>query len=275
MYKIVHREILNPSVKKITIEAPDIAAKAKPGQFVVIMIDEKGERIPLTISETGKGTISLVFQEVGFTTRKLGKLNSGDSLLDILGPLGHAAEIINYGTVVCVAGGVGAAEVLPVAKALKDAQNTVIGILGARTKNLLILEDQLRANCHKLYIATDDGSYGQKGLVTDILKGILDSKPGESESKRPIGLIYAIGPVPMMAAVSDLSRPYNIKTKVCLNPIMVDGTGMCGSCRVTVDKKIKFCCVDGPDFDGHQVDFKELSQRLAAFKSQEQKTAKL
>ena len=262
MFKIADKEILSKTVKKIVVEAEYIAKKALPGQFVVIRIDEKGERIPLTIAsaDRNKGLITLIFQEVGFTTAKLGRLNSGDSVLDILGPLGHPAEIRKYGTVVCVAGGVGIAEVLPVAEALRKAGNEVIGIIGARSKDLIILEREMREVCDELFITTDDGSYGQKGLVTDVLREILN---------RPTDLVYAIGPVPMMEAVANLTRGYKIKTIVSLNPIMVDGTGMCGSCRVSVDGKIKFCCVDGPDFDGHLVDFKELAQRLKLFKSQE------
>lgn len=264
MFRIVHKEILSPTVKKLVLEARDIAKKALPGQFAVIRIDEKGERIPLTIvnADKDKGLITLIFQEVGFTTRKLGRLKEGQNVSDVLGPLGHPAEIKKYGTVVCVAGGVGVAEVLPVAEAMRNAGNKVSGIIGARSKDLIILERQMRAVCHELHTTTDDGTYGQKGLVTDVLKNLINSTT--------INLVYAIGPVAMMQAVSELTRSYNIKTIVCLNPVMVDGTGMCGSCRVTVDGKVKFCCVDGPDFDGHKVDFSELKQRLKMFQPQEE-----
>lgn len=276
MFKIVKKDILSSLVKKIIIEAREISQRALPGQFVVIRLDEKGERIPLTIACTDKndGLITLIFQEVGFTTTKLGRLNTGDSVLDILGPLGHPAEIKKYGTVVCVAGGVGVAEVLPVAQALRACGNKVSGIIGARSKDLLILEDQMKNACDELFIATDDGSYGQRGLVTDILKNILDTpaiQKTDRQTRSLIDLVYAIGPVPMMEAVSNLTLRYDVKTIVSLNPIMVDGTGMCGSCRVTVAGKVKFCCVDGPDFDGHLVDFKELWERLKLFKEQEKR----
>lgn len=264
MYKIINKEILGPGVKKVVVEAGDIAAKALPGQFVVIRVDEKGERIPLTIAcvDKEKGLVTIIFQEAGFSTRKLGKLNTGETILDVLGPLGHPSEIKKYGTVVCVAGGVGVAEVFPVASAMRKAGNKVIGIIGARSKDLLILERQIRQACDELFVTTDDGSYGKKGLVTDMLKNI-------SEHAR-IDLVYAIGPVPMMEAVANLTRTPKIKTIVSLNPIMVDATGMCGSCRVSIGHKVKFCCVDGPDFDAHEVNFSELKQRLELFRKEEE-----
>lgn len=268
MYKIISKEALSSTVKKLVIEAPDIARKALPGQFVVLRIDAKGERVPLTIVAADKaaGLITLIFQEVGFTTVKLGALSLGENIMDILGPLGHPAEIKKYGTVACVAGGVGAAEVLPVAGAMKSAGNKVIGILGARAKGLIILEQEMRASCDELFVATDDGSWGEKGLVTDVLNRLINSGA-------EVDLVYAIGPVAMMQEVAVLTKKYNIKTIVCLNPVMVDGTGMCGSCRVSVGGEIKFCCVDGPDFDAHKVDFRELSERLKLFKAQEQAAA--
>jgi ferredoxin--NADP+ reductase len=263
MFRIIHKERLAKDITKIIVEASQIVKKAKAGQFVVVIIDDKGERIPLTLAEWDKntGNISLIFQEVGFTTRKLGSLNIGDSLEHILGPLGHPTEIKKLGTVICIGGGVGIAEVYPVSKAFKEADNRVLGIIGARERDLLILEDEMRKTCDELFITTDDGSYGRKGLVTDVLKDILD---------KTTNLVYAIGPVPMMKAVVDFTREYKIKTIVSLNPIMVDATGMCGSCRCTVGSKTVFGCVDGPDFDGHQVDFIELEKRLKLFKAAEE-----
>ncbi|MBL7130537.1 MAG: sulfide/dihydroorotate dehydrogenase-like FAD/NAD-binding protein [Candidatus Omnitrophica bacterium] len=265
MYKIIKKENLAESVKRIVVEAPFVAVNAKAGQFVMVMADENGERIPLTLADTdkAKGLISLIFQEVGFSTKKLGCLNQGDNIFSVLGPLGKATHVEKYGDVVCIGGGVGIAEILPVSKAFKDAGNKVIGIIGARSKELLILEEEMRRACNELFITTDDGSYERRGFVTDTLKDLIEkvSKPA---------LVYAIGPVPMMAKVAEVTKPYNIKIIVSLNPIMVDATGMCGSCRVTVAGQTKFGCVDGPEFDAHQVDFKELMQRLTLFKEQEE-----
>lgn len=260
--KIIDKEDLAKEITKIIVEAPVIAQKAKAGQFVVLVVDEKGERIPLTLADWDreKGTISLIFQEVGYTTKKLATLNVGNNIQHILGPLGHPTETKNIGTVVCIGGGVGIAEVYPVSRAFKEAGNRVMGIIGARSKDLLILEDKIQKVCDELFITTDDGSYGQKGFVTDILKNILNGQTG---------LVYAIGPVPMMKAVSELTRNYGIKTIVSLNPIMVDATGMCGSCRCTVAGKSVFGCIDGPDFDAHQVDFEQLQARINLFKEQE------
>lgn len=272
MGKIISKTVLTKDTDKIIVEAPLVAAKAQAGQFVVLVINESGERFPLTLAgwDKDKGTISLIFQKIGHSTKKLGALAVGDSIEHILGPLGHPTEVKNYGTVVCIGGGVGIAEILPVSKALKSAGNNVIGILGARSKDLLILEQEMKEFCNELFVATDDGSYGTKGLVTDILKGLIDVAEKSTHTIYP-GLVYAIGPVPMMKAVSELTRGFNIKTIVSLNPIMVDGTGMCASCRCTVNGRTAYGCVDGPDFDGHSVDFDELSKRLKLFRDQENK----
>lgn len=266
MFKIISKEQLAPQIKKIEIEVPIITQKAKAGQFVILIVDEFGERIPLTIAaaDKDKGTITLIFQEVGLSTKKLGKLKSGEFIHALVGPLGHPAEISasGGGTVVCVGGGVGIAECYPVARAFKEAGNKVISILGARNKELLILENEMKEMSDKIFITTDDGSYGQKGVVSDILKQLIEA--GEK-----IDLIYTIGPVMMMKAVCSLSCPYKIKTIVCLNSIMVDGTGMCGSCRITQGDKRKFACVDGPDFDGQLINWDELKNRLDLFKEKE------
>lgn len=267
----------------MTVYAPNIAAKAKAGQFVMVIAKENSERIPLTISDTNisEGTITLVFQEIGFSTKELGKLKEGEYVEHILGPLGNPSDVEKFGTVICVAGGIGIAELIPIAKTMKEAGNRVIGILGARSKDLIIFEDKLQKLCDELFISTDDGSYGRKGLVTDILDDFLRTYPTidcrigsktiekSTHTKYP-ELVYAVGPVVMMEAVSKLTKNYNIKTIVSLNPIMVDATGMCGSCRVTVGGQIKFGCVDGPEFDGHLVDFSELKDRLNLFREKEE-----
>lgn len=264
MAKIIEKEELAKGIKRIKIIAPSIAQKVLAGQFVIIRIDEKGERIPLTIADWDKksGSISLIFQEVGYTTEMLGRLKINDEILDLLGPLGKQTVIEKIGNVICIGGGVGIAEVLPVSKALKEKGNYVIGIIGAKSKDFLILERKMREICDELYIATDDGSYGRKGFVTDILNELL-------VDCQPINLVYAVGPVPMMKKVCEITRAYNIKTMVSLNPVMVDGTGMCGSCRVSVGGKTYFACVEGPEFDGHLVDFEELEKRLNLFKESE------
>ncbi len=264
MFRILKKEVFSPTVKKFTIQAPEIAKKAGPDQFIVLRIDEKGERIPLTISDADaeKGTIATVFQEVGKTTIQLGSLKEGDSIQDVVGPLGTPAHIENYGTVACIGGGVGIAVLPPVVKALRNKGNKVITILGARTKELLILEDDLKKISDELLIVTDDGSYGTKGLVTNELERLV------KESVK-IDLAIAIGPPVMMRAVSNLTKNYNISTVVSLNSIMVDGTGMCGACRVTVGGKTRFACVDGPEFNAHDVDFDELIKRLAMYKENE------
>ncbi len=264
MFRILRKDVFSPTVKRFTIQAPEIAKKAGPDQFIVLRLDEKGERIPLTISDSDpeKGTIATVFQEVGKTTMQLGSLNEGDSIMDVVGPLGTPAHIEKYGTVVCVGGGVGIAVLPPVVKALRKAGNKVITILGARTRELLILEDDLRKISDELLIVTDDGSYGTKGLVTNELEKLV------KESMK-IDLVIAIGPAIMMRAVSNLTKSYAISTLVSLNSIMVDGTGMCGACRVTVGGKTRFACVDGPEFNAHDVDFDELIKRLAMYKENE------
>ncbi len=231
--------------------------KAKPGQFVILRASETGERIPLTMADTDpeKGTITIIYQVVGKTTALFKTLKEGDGYLDIIGPLGKPTEIEKYdGDVVCVGGGTGVAVLHPITRGLKEKGNHVIAIIGARTKDLLILEDKMKAASHELHVCTDDGSYGHHGFVTDVLKEILE--------KGNVKLVVGIGPVPMMKFVCAMTKEYNVKTLVSLNPIMVDGTGMCGCCRVTVDGKTKFACVDGPEFDGHKVDFDELMKRL-------------
>lgn len=265
MYRIVRKETLAPTLSLFEIEAPLVARKARAGQFVILRINEEGERIPLTIADFDRAreTITCVFQEVGKTTKELGALCEGDYLQDFAGPLGLPSHIENYGRVVCVGGGVGVAPVFPIARALKEAGNEVIGIMGARTKELLFWEGKMYSACSELWVTTDDGSYSRKGFVTDLLREVI-------EKKKDIGLCVAIGPLPMMRAVCGLTREYGLKTVVSLNSIMVDGTGMCGCCRVTVGGKTKFACVDGPEFDGHLVDFEEMARRAVIYKPQEQ-----
>lgn len=271
MFNITNKKNLSRDMVGIDIEAPAIARHVSAGQFVVLIIDEKGERIPLTLADWDKekGTISLIFQKVGFSTHRLGMFNVGDSIAHILGPLGHPTEIKKIGSVICIGGGVGIAEVYPVSRASKEIGNRVVGIIGSRSKDLLILEDQMRKVCDELFITTDNGSYGQKGFVTDVLKEFLNSRTQRNTKNSRTNLVYAIGPVAMMQAVAELTKEYKIKTIVSLNPIMVDATGMCGSCRCTVAGKTVFGCVDGPDFDGHKVDFDELQKRLKLFEEQE------
>ena len=266
MYKILKKEVLSPTLKLFEIDAPKIAKKCQAGQFIILRIDEKGERIPLTIADFNreKGTITLIFAEVGKTTQQLGRMEEGDALLDFVGPLGRPSEIEKYGRVVCIGGGVGIAPVFPITRALKEGGNEVIGIAGARSKDLLFWEDEFAAQCHEFHICSDDGTVGEKGFVTDVLKKVI-------EEKGKVDLIVAIGPLPMMRAVAELTRPYGIKTVVSLNSIMVDGTGMCGACRVTVGNETKFACVDGPEFDAHLVDFNEQMRRAQIFKDEEQR----
>jgi ferredoxin--NADP+ reductase len=265
--KIISKETIvdcaGVRIIKLSLLAPEINRKAKAGQFVVVMVNEKGERIPLTIVETDNqiGSISLIFQEAGLTTQILGALNVGDSLYALVGPLGHATEIKDYGKVILVGGGVGIAEIWPVALALKKAGNQVVGILGVKNKGLLILETELKSVSDRIYIMTDDGSSGSKGFTTDKLKELL--------SQDHYDLIYAVGPIPMMRIVSAIGKEYKIKTLVSLNALMVDATGMCGCCRVNVGGQIKFSCVDGPDFDGQGVDWDELEKRNKAYSVQE------
>lgn len=264
MAKILKKEILAPNIKKFIVEVPEVAKKAQPGQFIIIRIDEKGERIPLTIADFDreKGTVTIVFQEVGKTTFQLGLLNEGDEILDFVGPLGRPSEIEKFGTVCCIGGGVGTPEIYPVARALKAVGNYVISIVGARSKELVIMEKEMKEVSDELYITTDDGTYGMKGLVTDALKKILDSG-------KKIDRVIAVGPVIMMKAVSELTKNYNIKTIVSLNPMMLDGTGMCGICRVEIGGKTKFACVDGPEFDGHLVNYDLLMARLRTYLEEE------
>ena len=265
MFKILKKKWNN--VAKICffeIDAPDIAKKAQPGQFVIIRAYDKGERIPLTISKTypDKGSIRIIFQVVGKSTAYLANLNEGDDIYDVVGPLGKPTEINRVGNVICIGGGTGIAVLYPIARALKEAGNYMISIIGARSKDILILEDEMREISDELFITTDDGSYGRKGFVSDVLKELL-------EERKDIKEVVAIGPVIMMKVICNITKEYGIKTLVSLNPIMVDGTGMCGACRVTVDGKTRFACVDGPEFDGHKVDFDELMKRLAMYKELE------
>ncbi|MEO0092384.1 MAG: sulfide/dihydroorotate dehydrogenase-like FAD/NAD-binding protein [candidate division WOR-3 bacterium] len=270
MFRILSKKELAPGIKLFEFDAPLIAQKAQPGQFVVLRINEPGERIPLTIADAKKekGILVIVFQEVGKTTKLLGTLNPGDAVLDLIGPLGKPSEIENYGSVICIGGGVGTPEIFPVARALKEAKNKVISIIGARSKNLLIMEQEMKSVSDELYITTDDGSYGEKGLVTDVLKKII-------ANGRKIDCVFAVGPVIMMKAVSEMTRPYNIRTIVSLNPIMLDATGMCGVCRVEVGGETKFACVDGPEFDGHKVDFDLLMKRLKTYLKEEKESLEL
>jgi len=262
--KIVEKVALSENVVKMILEAPAIARKRKAGQFIVLLMDEKGERIPLTIvdSDPEKGTITIIFQVVGKTTAAMAGLKVGDHFSDVQGPLGNPTDIKKIGQVVCIGGGVGVGVVYPLAAALKQAGNRVISIIGARTKDLLILEEEMKQVSDRLIVATDDGSYGFHGFVSTVLQKLIDE--GEK-----IEEVFAIGPVPMMKVIANLTRPYGIKTIVSLNPIMVDATGMCGACRVSVGGKTRFTCVDGPEFDGHQVDFDLLTSRLRMYCDQE------
>ncbi len=250
-------------ITRIEVLSPDIARKAEPGQFIALMVSDKGERIPLTIVDANKdaGSITLIYQELGFTTQLLGQMKEGDSLYSLVGPLGHATDIRNYGKVILVGGGVGIAEIYPVARALKAAGNFITSILGARTKSLLILENELKAVSDNLLIATDDGSYGRKAFTTDILDDELQ--------KQKYGLVYSVGPIPMMKRSAAVSAKYGVKTIVSLNAIMVDATGMCGCCRVTIGGKTLFSCVDGPEFDAQQVDWDELVKRNRIYEDKE------
>jgi len=259
-FKIVDARFLSPDVKLFQILAPRIARKRQAGQFVIVRVHERGERIPLTIADAdvARGTIAIIVQGVGKTTRLMNSLEAGDAIADVVGPLGKPSEVHQRGTVAVVGGGVGTAIAYPTAKAMKQAGNHVISIVGARTKEMVILEQEMRAISDETYVTTDDGSHGEKGFVTDKLKTLLDAG-------RHLDLVLAIGPIPMMRAVAELTRPAGIKTVVSLNPIMLDGTGMCGGCRVLVDGRSRFACVDGPEFDAHKVDFDVLSNRNAAY----------
>ena len=267
MYTILEKERLNPFVSRVTIEDEKIAKKAKPGQFVILQVDENGERIPLTVADfdRNKGTISIIFQIVGTTTKKLDNLKVGEKLYSLVGPLGKETEVLNYKKAAVIGGGVGCAIAYPLAKALKENGCQVHSILGFRNKELIILENEFKSVSQKTLIMTDDGSNGNKGLVTDALKSLLTS--GEKYD-----VVFVIGPLIMMKFVSLLTKEYNLKTIVSMNPIMIDGTGMCGGCRLTVDGKIKFACIDGPDFDGHKVDFDELINRNNTYREFEKKS---
>lgn len=262
--RILDKTPIADGICRFIIEAPKIARKRKAGNFVIVRANEYAERIPLTIvdSDAERGFITLIIQSVGKSTRLLNSLCSGDDLADVIGPLGHPTPIESFGTVVCVGGGVGTAEVLPIARASRAADNQVISIIGARTGSLLILEGEMRETSDELYIVTDDGSYEREGLVVDPLRDLI-------VQGTDIDVVYAIGPMPMMRAVAELTEPYNIKTLVSLNPVMIDGTGMCGGCRVVVDGKTRFACVDGPEFDAHQVDFDTLIRRNRAYAEEE------
>ena len=265
MFEILQKRNLNDQVVLMEFSAPFIAKKAQAGQFIIFRADEKGERVPLTIADYDreKGTITIIFQTIGRSTMQLATLNVGDSILDVVGPLGAATHFDeNVKKVAVVGGGVGCAIAYPQAKMLHSKGVEVDLIAGFRSKDIVILEDEMRAVSTNLYITTDDGTYGTKGFVTNVLKELI-------EKGNKYDAVVAIGPVPMMKFVCEVTRPYNIKTIVSLNPIMIDGTGMCGGCRVTVDGKIKYACVDGPDFDGHKVDFDELMRRNASYKERE------
>ncbi len=259
MYKILEKEHFSEKVVKLVVEAPLIARARKPGHFVIVRVGEGGERIPLTIADadTQRGTITLVIQEVGVSTRKICALEPGDELTDVVGPLGRATHIEMVGTVVCCGGGVGVAPLLPIVKAMKEAGNRVVTVLAARTKELIILEEQVRPYSDEVIIMTDDGSYGRKGLVTAGVEEVIN--------REHVDLVVTIGPAVMMKFVSMLTARYKVPTMCSLNTIMVDGTGMCGACRVTVDGRTKFVCIDGPEFDAHKVDFDEMMMRLRSY----------
>jgi ferredoxin--NADP+ reductase len=264
MNKILEARFLAPDIKLFRIEAPKIAEKRKPGQFVIVRVHDLGERIPLTIADSNieEGTITIIVQGIGKTTKHLNKKEAGDYIHDVVGPLGKPSHIENFGTAVSIGGGVGTAIAYPTAKALKDAGNHTISIIGGRTKELVLLEGELQEFCDEVYPTTDDGSYGFHGFVTQKLQELIDSG-------RKIDFVLAIGPIPMMKAVADLTKPYGIKTVVSMNPIMIDGTGMCGCCRLTYDGKTVFACIDGPEFDAHLVDYETLIKRNRTYLTEE------
>jgi ferredoxin--NADP+ reductase len=269
MYKILEKKTLSETVKLMKIDAPLVAKKATAGQFIILRIDEKGERIPLTIADYDReeGSVTVIFMEVGKTTKQLGILKVGDELLNFAGPLGTSSEIEKYGTVICIGGGVGIAPLYPIVRELKKIGNYVISILGARNEKLLMLENEIEEYSDELHICTDDGSKGRKGFVSDVLQDLIDKKT-------KIDIVWAIGPVIMMKVVANLTKKYDLKTIVSLNPIMVDGTGMCGGCRVSIGGETKFACVDGPEFDGHLVDFDNLMLRNRRFVCEEEESCK-
>ncbi len=263
---LIHKEIAK-DIHEFVVEAPAIAKAAIPGQFVIVMADDRGERIPLTIADfdRAQGTLTLVLMAIGTSTRKIAALPQGADLFAVAGPLGMASEVEKYGTIICVAGGVGVAPVYPIARALKEAGNKVICIQGSRTKDLLFWTDKIASVSDKHILMTDDGTFGVKGMVTAPLEELL-----KTQSEGPIARVWVIGPPPMMRACAETTRPYGVKTFVSLNTMMVDGTGMCGGCRVNVGGKTRFTCVDGPEFDGHQVDWALFSNRQKVYHSQEQ-----
>ena len=262
-YKILSKKELCPNQYELTVEAPFVVRNAKAGQFIIFRAEENGERVPLTIADVDKntGALTLVFMAVGYSTKKLAELNVGDELVDIVGPLGQPTHIKNYGTVVCLAGGYGAAPCYLIAKAFKEAGNKVYMIMGARNKDLIFWQDKMKNACTELYITTDDGSLGEKGFVTQVLERIINQEK--------VDYTIAVGPMPMMRAVANLTKDKGIYTEASMNPIMVDGTGMCGACRVTVGGKTKFACVDGPDFNAHEIDFDEVINRTKIYKDME------
>lgn len=266
MYRILEKQVLSDIIKLLVVEVPQVAHKARPGQFVIVRSHERAERIPLTIADFDReaGTITLIFQEVGKSTMEMGTFEPGQSFATVAGPLGHPTEIENYGTVLCVGGGVGIAPLFPIAKALKEAGNEVLSVIGARSRNLLFWEDRMRDVSDQLIVTTDDGSYGRKGLVTEPVREILEARPGQ------IARVWAIGPAVMMKFVSLTTQPFGVPTTVSLNTVMIDGTGMCGGCRVLLADGAQFVCVDGPEFDGHKVDWGSLLSRLAYYRSEEQ-----
>jgi ferredoxin--NADP+ reductase len=270
MYRILQKEKLAPGIWLMKVMAPFVARRAMPGQFIILRVKEGGERIPLTIADYDRqeGWVTIIFQEVGLTTRLLAKLNEGDNILDFVGPLGRASELDGLKRVLCIGGGVGVAPLYPQIKYLWEKGTSVDVIVGARSKEYLILEKEIRGICNNLYITTDDGSYGRKGFVSDVLKELLAQG---NEYDR----VIAIGPLIMMKVVSEITRQYNVPTVVSMNPIMVDGTGMCGGCRVTVGGEVRYACVDGPDFDGHLVDFDEAMRRQRMYREEEQHICKL
>lgn len=264
MAKILKKEILvhfSPRIIKMKIEAPFLAYKVKPGQFVILMVSSYGERIPLTVVDKDKKTITLIFQEVGYTTKLLGRLKEGKTLYSLVGPLGNPAPIKKYGKVVAIGGGVGVGLIYPIIKALKKEENFVVSILGAKSKDYLILKKEIEKISDQLFITTDDGSEGEKGLVTDVLERVLE--------KEKFDLAYCVGPLLMMKKVSQITSLYNLKTIASLNPIMIDGTGLCGSCRLLYNGEVRFACCDGPDFDAHLVDFDDLIRRNTRFQEEE------
>ncbi len=264
-YKILSKKELCPNQYEITIDAPFVVRNARAGQFIIFRAEEDGERVPLTIADVDKekGILTLVFMAVGYSTKKLASLEVGDELVDLVGPLGKPTHIEKYGTVVCVAGGYGAAPCYLIAKAFKDAGNKVYMIMGARTKELIFWQDKMKDACTELFITTDDGSLGIKGYGTTVLQDIMN--------KETVDYVIAVGPMPMMRAVANMTKESGIKTEASMNPIMVDGTGMCGACRLTVGGETKFACVDGPDFDAHQIDFDEVINRTRIYKDEERR----